>query len=520
MLSRIYLIRHGITEGNLNHWYYGSTDLPLTEGGYQMIKGYADEGIYPGIPDDADIYTTGLKRTEQTLEAIYGKRGHSALTKLREIDFGKAECMTYDELRQFDGFDEWAWDKTGKARIADAETSHEFHERIREGLKELIGKHQLKEWSHRHGGEDAVSVVVCHGGVISCIMETLFPAVCGSMWDWLPDPGFGYAIDFKDGEPYMYSKINDIGRLGLAIYDLPERGKGRVDRKAFQSLIDTNMSKGFGYFEIDLSRDDINKGLQEKIAGSVREALVKQYDREKYKLALNIDAGDIRNAEKYIRELGRITPDRLLISGLEKYYDDSVSKEALRMAGADDAKALGSDLTAMIFSRLEDLKHSGKVMKAGIGFSGEPDLLDHILKDNPSLDFVELTVNYRSAFREDEKSQKYYTISRRRYKEILVSSVFDGGVLAEELPSGASGKGKDEEEPKPTDTMAGYAMLKEMNKPKSPVDWALRYVLSLPFVTVCVAATKDPDHAREDLDAADRFRPLSEEEQSALRSSI
>ena len=38
MLSRIYLIRHGRTDGNRNHWYYGATDLPLTEDGYLHLR--------------------------------------------------------------------------------------------------------------------------------------------------------------------------------------------------------------------------------------------------------------------------------------------------------------------------------------------------------------------------------------------------------------------------------------------------------------------------------------------------
>ena len=52
MLSRIYLIRHGRTAGNLNHWYYGSTDLPLTDDGYEEIKAYQESGIYPDIPEE------------------------------------------------------------------------------------------------------------------------------------------------------------------------------------------------------------------------------------------------------------------------------------------------------------------------------------------------------------------------------------------------------------------------------------------------------------------------------------
>jgi alpha-ribazole phosphatase len=230
MLSRIYLIRHGRTDGNRNHWYYGATDLPLTEDGTEELRAYAAQNIYPDIPADAQFFTTGLIRTDQTLEAIYGTHKHSAIPKLQEINFGKAECMTYDELKVFDNFDKWAWDTTGNERIADAETANEFHDRIGEGLKELLEKHRKAEQAHEDDGQDAVTVVVCHGGVIACIMEKLFPAVCGSMWDWLPEPGFGYAVDFQGGEPYMYSKINDIGRLGLGLYRLPLRNLSRMPK--------------------------------------------------------------------------------------------------------------------------------------------------------------------------------------------------------------------------------------------------------------------------------------------------
>ena len=108
---------------------------------------------YHSRPDDAQIFTTGLVRTDQTLEAIYGRRDHSVITKLQEINFGKAECMTYDELKVFDNFQKWAWDTTGDERIADAETANEFHDRIGEGLKELLEKHRMTELTHRDDGK-------------------------------------------------------------------------------------------------------------------------------------------------------------------------------------------------------------------------------------------------------------------------------------------------------------------------------------------------------------------------------
>lgn len=559
MLSRIYLIRHGRTDGNRNHWYYGATDLPLTEDGEAEIRAYAEQGIYPEVPDDAEFYTTGLIRTDQTLEAIYGKREHTAIPKLQEINFGKAECKTYDELKVFDNFDKWAWDTTGDERIADAETANEFHVRIHEGLKELLGKHRLKEWSHRHGGQDAVSVVVCHGGVIACIMEKLFPSVCGSMWDWLPEPGFGYAVDFEDSDPYMYSKINDIGRLGFGIYRLPLRTGGRqIDHKATETLIDTQMMKGHGYFELEfLAWPDTEGGISlDRKIRAVRGALVKRHDRSRYHLTALVDASMLGEAEALIRKTGAGHLDRLAVCGIERYYenypeDANIEPETLadkRINGPEEesGRPVNADLET-VWAELARLKKAGLIKKAGLAFSGSATLLDDLLKDRQEIDYVELPVNYKMGFSEGDLAQKYYTISRRRYKEILVRSPFAGGELAELEPGmfrqetehavydqhvdteEAARAGADNDEKNSSEstsvevlrkTMAGYALLKQDKAPHSSIDWALRYVLSFPFVVACVASTGDPAHAAEDMDAAERFRPLTEEEREQLRHIV
>lgn len=545
MISRIYLIRHGRTAGNLNHWYYGSTDLPLTDDGYEEIRAYQESGIYPDIPDDADIYTTGLYRTDQTLEAIYGKREHTAIPKLQEIDFGKAECMTYDDLKKFDNFEKWAWDTTGDERIADAETSNEFHARIHEGLEELLGKHRLREWAHRHDGKDAVSVVVCHGGVIACIMEKLFPAVCGSMWDWLPEPGFGYAVDFEDSDPFMYSRINDIGRLGLGVYRLPVRGESAIDHKKTKALFDALFSKGHGYVELDfLDNGALGSIPEERAFKAVKTDLIKRYNRSVINFTAVVRASRIADVEKLIRLTGAGCLDRLAVSGIEGLAgakeDPDLEPETLadkRIDGPEDQAANASYETEeldLIWKKLGELKRKGLIKKAGIAFSGTPSLLDELLKNHTVIDYVELPVNYRMGTGEANLAQKYYTISRRRYKEILVRSPFDGGRLAapdeeakeilglyEQDAVGAGGATDDDSSENAEDeilrhSMAGYAMLKKQARPKTAIDWALRYVLSFPFVVTCVAATGDPEHAEENMDAAERFRPLTEEDRKVL----
>ena len=67
MVSKIYLIRHGITEGNQKKWFYGAADLPLADEGIAALEKAASGGIYPQIPEDADCYTTGLLRRSKPL---------------------------------------------------------------------------------------------------------------------------------------------------------------------------------------------------------------------------------------------------------------------------------------------------------------------------------------------------------------------------------------------------------------------------------------------------------------------
>ena len=209
MKSKIYLIRHGITEGNQKKWFYGSADLPLAEEGRAALRETAAAGVYPQIPEDADCYTTGLLRTEQTFELVFGARKHQVIRDLREMEFGKYECHSYEELKDDPEFSVWCWDETGNAVLPGGETRNAFAARISRGLKELLGYHRLKELSHRHDRKDAVTVMVCHGGVISAVMQELFPGEKGNMWDWMPDPGFGYVIDFADGMPAGFEKINN-----------------------------------------------------------------------------------------------------------------------------------------------------------------------------------------------------------------------------------------------------------------------------------------------------------------------
>ncbi len=213
MRSYIHFIRHGITEGNQKNWYYGRLDIPLAQQGIETLKRLKEEGIYPDATG-ADCYTTGLLRTEQTFKIIFGDIPHETIPLLKEMNFGAWEGMSFEEIKDSgiyrEAFDEWCntgLDDSLFFKYPEGESVMEFYERIKKGLNELRGKHRLRELAHRHDGKDAVSIMVCHGGVTSAIMMDLFPGQKENIWKWTPNPGHGYTVYFEDSEPVSYKQF-------------------------------------------------------------------------------------------------------------------------------------------------------------------------------------------------------------------------------------------------------------------------------------------------------------------------
>ncbi len=212
MKSYMYVLRHGTTEGNIKNWYYGRLDLPLSEQGIEALKTLKAQGIYPSA-EGANCYTTGLLRTEQTFQIMFGDVSHETIPTLQEMNFGAWEGMSYEEIGESGIYPEYyeRWqrldmDESNLFQFPEGESVKEFYERIKRGKDELVGKHRLCELSHRHDGKDAVTIMVCHGGVSAAIMHDFFPGK-KNFWEWIPEPGHGYIIQFENSEAVSYETI-------------------------------------------------------------------------------------------------------------------------------------------------------------------------------------------------------------------------------------------------------------------------------------------------------------------------
>lgn len=182
-MRRLTLIRHGLTEGNVQRWYYGALDLPLCEAGADALREAAAAGLYPPA-GQAKILTSGLLRTEQTLRLLYGDVPHEVWPELREINFGIFEGRSYDELNGRADYAAWlAGDWFGNVPPG-GESFAQAQARILAGLARMQAQ-----------GEDILAVV--HGGTVLTIMQALFPEEEKNGYEWQPRPGGGYQLDLE-----------------------------------------------------------------------------------------------------------------------------------------------------------------------------------------------------------------------------------------------------------------------------------------------------------------------------------
>lgn len=523
MSSKIILIRHGITEGNVKHWFYGSSDVSLLPEGAETIKRYKAQGMYPEVPDDAQFFTTGLLRTRQTLELIYGKREFGEIPELQEMHFGKAEMRTYDQLRELDGFEEWSTDMTGDAKLPGAESANEFRARVKKGETKLLDMHRMKEWSHRHGGQDAVTVVICHGGVISAMMDDFFPEVLGTMWDWIPDPGMGYVVEIADGDPFMYTRISDIKRLGFTVKN--EAGKNAG------SLIHAAAEKRYTFFDYAIAEQG-----SEKIEKSLRKELIYgSTDRDALKLSAKISLAESGVADCGTAEEAASSFEKAVLSSLKRtaagsfdYLSAEVTDET-----AESFNSLG------IAEKLFDLKKCGTASKIGIAYRGTPEKFEELLSKNSRVDFVRFTVNYADQYAGDKPAERFALAARKFYKPVIVDGPLKGGVLAspgikaEKILAGLDPESQSFEMKDSWQRLrsargircakrkGAYSSLtgrrgRAYRRDVDCVSWAFRCAMTSISVIVTLCAVSDKKHVMMDIDAAEAFEPLTAEQKTAL----
>jgi len=183
---KAYLIRHGRTVANENWLYCGQSDPPLTEGGIRELKEKKDLGGYPDI-QGLKVYTSGLKRTEETLDILFGNVPHSSLPEMMEINFGDFEMRSYEQMKEDPEYIAWC-EGDNEANIPPgegAESGYMMRDRVFKCFDELIEK-----------GEDFL--LVSHGGPITSLFMRYVTDTGKNWYELHPGNGEGFMFEFDE----------------------------------------------------------------------------------------------------------------------------------------------------------------------------------------------------------------------------------------------------------------------------------------------------------------------------------
>jgi len=153
---KVYLLRHGETLGNIEGRFSGVTDTPLSELGRDQSLRVKDKIL--GLDFD-HVISSPLSRAIDTAR-LAGQPPTAIEEGLREMDFGKFEGLTYQEIQdQYpQDFDQWTLE--GRDFVfPEGESLPGFYRRIIGVYKDVL---------NRFKGERIL--VVAHSGVIRCIL--------------------------------------------------------------------------------------------------------------------------------------------------------------------------------------------------------------------------------------------------------------------------------------------------------------------------------------------------------------
>ncbi|MFJ7848404.1 histidine phosphatase family protein [Peribacillus sp. NPDC097206] len=178
----ITLLRHGLTEANERKAYLGWTDSPLS------IKGKRDiEEWKQYYPRYERIHSSDLLRCMETSRHLFPEVDPVGWPAFREMNFGRWEGRTYEELKTNADYQKWLEDPM-VAAVPKGESYPEFSRRVHNGWARLIADEDSSTYA-----------VMTHGGVIRELLARYAP-VEKPFWDWSIPHAKGYELIWENKE--------------------------------------------------------------------------------------------------------------------------------------------------------------------------------------------------------------------------------------------------------------------------------------------------------------------------------
>lgn len=152
---KLYIIRHGQTDWNVEGKIQGRQDIPLNDMGRRQARALADGMKSRPV---ASVYSSPQKRAMETAEAIAGPLGLTvkAVPQLMEIGYGDWEGRSAEDILTTDRelYESW-WQHPATVAPSGGETLNQVDERCRQA------------WDMIRSGMKGDTAVVAHGGTLA-----------------------------------------------------------------------------------------------------------------------------------------------------------------------------------------------------------------------------------------------------------------------------------------------------------------------------------------------------------------
>lgn len=180
---QLHLIRHAMTQGNLDGQYIGHTDMDATPEGLKQIDQLKEE--YGGYPEVDAVFSSPLKRCLQTAKRIYPDKEPIIMEDLSEYDFGEFEGKTAEELKDEEAFRTWLAGTSPETPLPFGESQIDFNNRVCGAMVKIVN-------GILHAGVPSTAVIT-HGGVIMALMAA-FAIPEAPLHEWMTPNACGYTL--------------------------------------------------------------------------------------------------------------------------------------------------------------------------------------------------------------------------------------------------------------------------------------------------------------------------------------
>lgn len=268
-------------------------------------------------------------------------------------------------------------------------------------------------------------------------------------------------------------------KLGFGLMRLPKKGLS-IDIPQTSKMVDMFMDAGLTYYDTAF----VYPGSE----SAIKKALVDRYPRESYTLATKLFA-TLVPTEKAAKNEFEVSLERTGAGYFDYYLLHSLKKDNYKKYEKFH-----------LWDFVKEEKAKGRIKHYGFSYHDGPELLDEILTAHPDAEFVQLQINYADWENPKVQSRAVYEVARKHNKPIIVMEPVKGGALA-------------------NPPLEVQKIFKEVNPDASYASWAIRFVASLDGILSVLSGMSNIEQMQDNLSYMSNFKPLSSEEQAAIRKA-